>query len=68
MTAEPREPDDGDDVVTARLRRTFGDAADELAEHVRRIVDAAPPPDEATLTWLSDMLTIDPDEARRGAA
>lgn len=60
--------DDGDDVVTARLRRTFGDAADELAERVRRIVDAAPPPTEATLAWLRDMLTIDPEEARRRGA
>ncbi len=60
--------DDGDDVVTARLRRTFGDAADELAERARRIVDAAPPPTEATLAWLRDMLTIDPEEARRRGA
>ena len=67
MTAEPQCPDD-DDVVTAWLRPTFGDAADELAERVRRDVDGWPPPDEATLAWLRDMLTIDPEEARRGAA
>lgn len=32
------------------------DDGDALAERVRRIVDAAPPPDEATLAWLHDLL------------